>query len=80
MSIYFWDSMHAQGRGRERGEQEIQSGLYADSREPDAGLKPTNQEIMTWAEVGCLTNWATQVPLKLHKFLSFDTLGDCTNF
>ena len=30
--------------------------------EPDARLKPTNPEIMTWAEVGHLTEWATQMP------------------
>ena len=34
-------------RGRERGGQRIQSGLWADSREPDAGLKLGNHEIMT---------------------------------
>ena len=34
------------------------------STEPDAGLKPTNCDIMTWAEVGHLTNWATQAPLE----------------
>ena len=34
-------------RERERREQRIQSGLCADSREPDVELKFTNQEIMT---------------------------------
>ena len=33
-------------RGRERGRHRIQSSC-ADSSEPDAGLKLTNQEIMT---------------------------------
>ena len=47
---------------RERG-QRINSGLCTGSREPDMGLKPTNLKIMTWAEVGCLTDWATQAPL-----------------
>ena len=32
--------------------------------EPDAGLELTNQEIMTWAEVGSLTDWVTQAPQK----------------
>ena len=32
------------GKKRERGETE---DLSADNREPDAGLKPTNREIMT---------------------------------
>ena len=34
------------GRGRERGEREYEVGS-ADSREHNAGLKPTNREIMT---------------------------------
>ena len=33
----------------------------AVSTEPDVGLEPTNCEIMTWAGVRRLTNWATQV-------------------
>ena len=45
---------HKLGRGREVG-QSIRSGLCADSREPDAGLKLMNCEIMTQAEVGSLT-------------------------
>ena len=43
------------GRGRERGGQSIQSGLRADSREPDDELKLMNHETMTQAKVGCLT-------------------------
>ena len=27
------------------------------------GLELTNHKIVTWAEVGLLTDWATQVPL-----------------
>ena len=55
-----------QGRGREReGDTESEAGsrLWAVSTEPDTGLKPMNHKIMTWAEVGCLTDWATQEPL-----------------
>ena len=52
-----------QGRSNVRGEQRIWSRLWADSREPNAGLKLTNYEIMTWAEVRSLTNVTTQVPL-----------------
>ena len=44
-------------------ESEASSRLWAVSTEPDAGLKPTSPEIMTWAEVRCLTDWATQAPL-----------------
>ena len=32
------------------------------------GFEPTNRKIMTWAEVGCSTNWATQVPHALNDF------------
>ena len=54
------------GRGPEREEDtetEAGSRLWAVSTEPDVGLEPTNREIMTWAKVRGLTNWATQVPL-----------------
>ena len=40
-------------------ESEVGSRLWAISPE---GLEPTDCEIMTWAEVGRLTDWATQVP------------------
>ena len=52
--------------GTEReGDTESKAGSrrQAVSTEPDAGLELMNWEIMTWAEVGLLTNWATQVPL-----------------
>ena len=57
MFIYFWESGRTEGEG-----QRIQSGLCADSKEPDVGLKLTNCEIMTWVEVGRLTNWTTEAP------------------
>ena len=50
------------GGGAEReGDTESETGsrLWAVSTEPDAGLEPTNGEIMTWAEVG---RWTNQVP------------------
>ena len=65
--IYFWDrereSMNGGGAERE-GDTESEAGsrLWAVSTQPDTGLEPTNSEIMTWAEVGCSTDWATQVP------------------
>ena len=49
-------------------EKEIQnlkqagSRLWAVSPEPNTGLKLTNPEIMIWAEVRRLTDWATQLP------------------
>ena len=54
------------GRGAERkGDTELEagSGLWAVSTEPDAGLELTDREIITWAEVGRSTDWATQAPL-----------------
>ena len=54
-----------EGEGqRKRGDTESQAGsmLQAVSTEPDTGLELTNGEIMTWAEVRCPTDWATQVP------------------
>ena len=59
-----WQSMSRGGAERE-GDTESEAGsrLWAVSMEPDAGLQLMNHEIMTWAEVGRLTNWATQVSL-----------------
>ena len=61
------------GGGAEREavtECEAGSRLQAISTEPDAGLELTNREIMTWAEVGRLTDGATQAP---HYWLIFET-------
>ena len=51
-------------REGDKGDAEPEAGsrLRAVSTEPDAGLEPTNREIMTWAEVGRLTDRATQAP------------------
>ena len=70
MFIYFWDrerqSMNGGGAEREGDTQsEAGSRLWAISPEPHAGLELTDREIMTWAEVRCSTNWATQVPVFL---------------
>ena len=53
------------GRAEREGNTESKAGsrLWAVSAEPDAGPEPMNREIMTWAEVGHLTSWATQAPL-----------------
>ena len=59
---YFWERESEEGVERE-GES-IQSGVCADTRHPNVGLKLTNCEIMNWAKVGHLNDWATQVPLK----------------
>ena len=60
---------------RERGEQKSWSGLCADSSEPNVGLKLTNCEIMTWADVRCSTNWATQVHLKFIYFWERESMN-----
>ena len=47
------------GGGSEREgdtEPKVGSRLRAVSTEPDAGLELTDREIMTWAEVGRLTD------------------------
>ena len=53
------------GEGHREGDTESETGsrLQAVSTEPDVGLELTDREIMTWAEVGRLTDWATQAPL-----------------
>ena len=56
------------GGGAEReGDTESEAGsrLWAISPEPDAGLELMDHEIVTWAEVGHLTDWATQAPLSV---------------
>ena len=40
----------------------------AVNTEPDVGLKLMNCDIITWAEVRCSTDWATQVPLESLSF------------
>ena len=78
--IYFLrerETEREQGRVREReGDtaSEADSRLWAVSTEPDVELELMNREIMTWAKVGHLTDWATQAPphpsllLYLHRF------------
>ena len=51
------------GQRQRDTESEVGSRLWAVSTGPDAGLELTDREIMTWAEVGRLTDWATQAPL-----------------
>ena len=53
------------GDGAEKeGDTESEAGsrLWAVSTEPDLGLELTNFRIMTWAEVGRLTDRTTQAP------------------
>ena len=50
----------------EAGAERIRCRLCADSR--DAGLELTNPEVMTWAKVRCLMDWATQGPAPQSSF------------
>ena len=78
MFIYFWDrerqSMNGEGPERE-GDTESEAGsrLWAVSTEPDTGLALTDGEIMTRAEVGRPTDWATQAP---HAITYLNTVID----
>ena len=58
--------------GAEReGDTESKAGsrLQAVGTEPDVWLESTNQRIAIWAEVGRLTDWATQASqLNILKF------------
>ena len=58
MFTYFWEGEEAEREGD--AQSKAGSRLPAVSTEPDAGLEPTNREIMTWAEVGRSTDEATQ--------------------
>ena len=66
MFIYFWDRdrVWAGGGAEREGDTKSKAGsrLWTVSTEPNAGLELTNCKIKTWAKVGCLTYWATQVP------------------
>ena len=73
----------SRGRAEREADTESEAGsrLWAVSTEPDSGLELTNHEIMIWAEVGCLNNWATQVPLQetyLSKMLTVIISGGWT--
>ena len=73
MFIYFWErqkqSESRAGAEREKDtESEAGSRLRAVSTEPDVGLKLTDHEIMTWAEVGRLADRATQASLSVRFF------------
>ena len=65
-NIYFWkrERKHKQGGAGEREtESKAASMPWTISTEPDVGLELTTCEIMIWAKVRWLSDWATQVPL-----------------
>ena len=61
------------GEGQREGDTESETGsrLWAVSTEPDTGVELTDLEIVTWAEVGGLTDWATQAPRNSAIFIIF---------
>ena len=74
MFIYFEGERVGRGRAERDRDTESEEGsrFCAGSTEPNAGLKLTSHEIMTWAEVGPSTHWATQVPRKVTKNYKFE--------
>ena len=73
--IYFvWERESANREGEEREgdtESETDSRLWAVSKALDAGLKPTNHEIVTSVEFGRLTYQATEAPHFIFSFSFF---------
>ena len=66
--FYFWEKERDRawvGERQREGDTECEAGsrLWVVSAESDMGLEPTSCEIMTWAEVECLTDRTTQAPL-----------------
>ena len=68
LNIYLFlrqrETERERGRGRERRRHRIRSRLQALSHQPRAwrGARTQEREIVTWAEVGRSTDWATQAP------------------
>ena len=58
------ETEHERGRGRERGRHRIGNRLQALSRQPRArqGARTPGRRDRDLAEVGCLTDCATQAP------------------
>ena len=65
--VYLWERQWEQGGGGQRNS----SRLHAESSDQMQGEAQTHEpncEIMSWAKVRHLTNWASQVPLKFRVF------------
>ena len=73
-SMYlFWQRQREWGRGKERGRQQNPKqapGSELSAQSPTRGSNPQDREIMTWAEVRCLTNWAPRGLLMKHRLKS----------
>ena len=71
----------SKGGAEREGDTESEAGsrVWGVRIEPDMGLELMNGEIMTWAEVGHPTDWATQAPQHNALFLNIKddiTLSD----
>ena len=64
MFIFERERQYEQWRYREKGRHRMQSRLWALSCHHQAqhGAQTMKREIMTWAEIGHLADWATQAP------------------
>ena len=76
MFIYFWEREWERDRAlvgekQRKGDTESEAGsrLSAVSTEPDAGLQLKYHKIMTWSDVGRLTEWDTQAPLLFYFYI-----------
>ena len=80
--IFFNVSLFLKGRHRQsmsgggaesEGDTASEAGsrLWAVSTQPVMGLKLPNRDIITWAKVGRLTNWAIQTPLLFFFFFKY---------
>ena len=83
--IHFWETetqSTSRGWAGREGDTESEAGsrLWAISTEPNTGLELMDHEIMTWAEVGHLTDGATQVLLEILNYiyvLHYIFIGHC---
>ena len=59
----FWERAHKWGSNREWGRHNLKqaTGSELPAQSPVQGSN-SQTEIMTWAEVGRFTDWATQAP------------------
>ena len=76
-NVYLFLRERQPGRGRERGEEDSKWARHwqADSSEPNVGLKLTNCQIMTWAEVGCSTDSHPGAP-RFHSSWSLSNISN----
>ena len=72
--FFFWESETDASRGgaKREGDTEYETGSGSElsAQSPMQGSNSQTVEIMTWAEVGGLTNWATEASLNPGYFKS----------